>query len=253
MLPRLPAMAEQTQAPVDSQAVYCSNCTGAMTAAASYCPSCGQSTRAINRPWQTLLGELLSELFDLEGRMFHSLRLLMTRPGLLSLEFVQGRRASYTSPLRMYLVISLIFFFVLPLILPEPVNVSPDHEVSVDRYSQAMFVLLPLFGLLLKLFYPRTLYLNHLVFTVHLFSFLFIVFALMLSIETQADRYTVMIVIQALLLLYLLVYLAMAQHRFYGESWGRTLIKFIALQFLFMVLLTAAIEFTSHLGTASGG
>jgi hypothetical protein len=52
-----------------------------------------------------------------------------------------------------------------------------------------MFLLLPLFAVLLKVLYRQILYLAHLVFTAHLFSAMFIFLAAMLSIESAADRY----------------------------------------------------------------
>ncbi len=128
-------------------AASCSNCHKPLPGQADFCPACGQSVKAITRPWRDALGELVTELFDFDGRMFVSLRLLLTRPGFLSYEYINGRRLSYTSPIRMYLVISLAFFFVLPMILPDVPGTSPSHEVSVDQYSQAMFLLLPIFAL----------------------------------------------------------------------------------------------------------
>ena len=72
--------------------------------------------KEINKPWRDAFRELSAGyLFDFDGRMLISLRLLMTRPGFLSYEYINGRRVSYTSPIRMYLVISLVFFFVFPL------------------------------------------------------------------------------------------------------------------------------------------
>ena len=130
----------------------CANCNGPLPGQAIYCPVCGQSVKEITRPWRDAVRELLTELFDFDGRMLISLRFLLTRPGFLSYEYINGRRVSYTSPIRMYLVISLAFFFVLPVILPDVTVTSPSREVSVDLLSQAMFLLLPLFALLLKIF-----------------------------------------------------------------------------------------------------
>ena len=187
------------------------------------------------------------ELFDFDGRMLLSLRYLLIRPGFLTLEFINGRRLSYTSPVRMYLLISLVFFFVLPLILPESTVTNPDHQVSVDQYSQAMFVLLPIFALLLKLLYRKAFYLEHIVFTAHLFSAMFIVFAAILSMEVQADRYISVLVVQLVLLIYVLAYLLIALHVTYQDSWLKTSLKSLALLVLFLPIIGGAIELASHL------
>jgi hypothetical protein len=228
-------------------AVTCDNCSKPLPGQAEYCPGCGQSVKTINRPWLEVIREALTELFDFDGRMLISLRLLLTRPGFLAYEYINGRRLSYTSPVRMYLVISLAFFFVLPLILPENPDYSPSHEVSVDLYSQAMFLLLPLFALLLKVFYRRTLYLAHLVSTAYLFSAMFIILAAMLSIESAADRYLVLVLLQVLLLLGMVVYTIIALHITYREGWTKSVLKSLAILFLFVPILASAIELASHL------
>jgi hypothetical protein len=156
---------------------------------ARFCDACGQSVKVFSRPWLEIVREVVEETLDLDGRMFRSLVLLMRRPGFLSAEYIRGRRVAYTPPVRMYLVISLLFFLVLPLILPAPRNVSPDHQFSVDLYSKGMFIMLPVFALLLKGFYRRFFYWDHLVFSIYLFSASYVVFAFLLSLETLADEY----------------------------------------------------------------
>jgi hypothetical protein len=189
---------------------------------------------------------MLAELLDFDGRMLRSMRLLLTRPGFLSHEYISGRRVAYTSPIRIYLVISLVFFFVLPLILPDSSVTSPDHEISVDLYSKGMFLLLPIFALLLKLFYRRSFYIDHLVFTVHLFSALYIVFAILLSIETLADRYILIMLIQVILLVYMVAYFVIALRTVYRESWLKSILKFFALLLIFLPVLGMTIELASH-------
>jgi hypothetical protein len=224
----------------------CKNCEGLLTARAGFCPSCGQSVQEISRPWLEFAREMLAELLDFDGRMLRSMRLLLTRPGFLSYEYINGRRVAYTSPIRIYVVISLVFFLVLPLILPGSSMTSPDHEFSVDLYSKGMFLLLPVFALLLKIFYRRPFYMDHLVFTVHLFSAMFIVFAILLSIETLADRYILVMLVQVIFLIYMLAYFVIALHTFYRESWPKSILKFFALQLVFLPVLAITIELASH-------
>jgi hypothetical protein len=202
--------------------------------------------RAISRPWLEFAKEMLSELLDFDGRMLRSMKLLLTRPGFLSYEYINGRRVAYTSPIRIYVVISLVFFFVLPLILPNAPAVSPGHEISVDLYSKGMFLLLPIFALLLKVFYRRSFYIDHLVFTVHLFSAMFIVFAILLSIETLADRYLLVMLVQVIFLIYMLAYFVIALHTFYRQSWLKSTLKVFALLLIFLPILAISIELASH-------
>jgi hypothetical protein len=233
--------------------MICKNCDEQLIADAHFCQCCGQSVKMFSRPCLEMARELLAETLDWDGRMARSVGLLLTRPGFLSQEYIQGKRVTYTSPVRMYLVISLLFFLVLPMILPPPANVSPDHkQLSVDLYSKGMFVMLPVFALLLKLFYRRVFYWDHLVFTVHLFSVSYIGFAVLLSIETLADRYFFVMVLQVFVLLYMVGYVLMALRRVYAESWPATVLKSIGLLFLFLPALAILIEVASHIGGEAG-
>lgn len=224
----------------------CKNCNDPLPLSAKFCPACGQSVRLLTRPWFEVIRELLDELFDFDGRMFISLHLLLAKPGFLSHEYNRGRRKAYTPPLRMYLVISLVFFFVLPSILPATPGLAPEHELSVELYSRGMFVLLPVFALLSKLFYRKDFYLSHLVFSTYLFSFMFIVFGLLLAIEPYADRYLFFVLLQVILLLWMLVYMFASLRNCFGGGWGISILKGLGLLLAFLPILGMAIESASH-------
>ena len=226
--------------------IECRNCGTSLPGGAAYCPDCGQSVKEYSRPWLEMARELLVEALDFDGRMFRSIRVLFTRPGFLSLEYINGKRATYTSPVRMYLIISLLFFLVLPLILTPAEFVSSDHKSSVDLYSKGMFVLLPAFALLLKLFYRPFFYMDHLVFSIHLFSASYVVFAAILSIEVLADQYLLVALVQVVFLLFMVGYAIFALHLVYGDSWLKSVLKFLGLLLLFLPALGALIEAASR-------
>lgn len=80
-----------------------------------------------------MVSELLSEAFEVDGRIVRSLKLLLFKPGQLTAEFSADRRASYVSPIRLYLFSSLLFFFVLSVFSDiAPGSVAQDLEVDVD-------------------------------------------------------------------------------------------------------------------------
>ena len=59
--------------------------------------------------------EFFREMFELDSRVFRTLKSLLFRPGHLSSEFSRNRRAAYMSPVRLYLFISFLFFLVLSI------------------------------------------------------------------------------------------------------------------------------------------
>lgn len=118
--------------------MQCPNCGNERTL--SFCAYCGQNNRDYLRSLPSLISEILRETFELDSRTFRTLKLLVLRPGELSAEFSRNRRASYSSPIRLYLFFSLLFFFVLSVTTEtEPpgeedrvMRISTDQTESVD-------------------------------------------------------------------------------------------------------------------------
>ena len=93
-----------------------------------FCPRCGQSKRDYRRSLGSVAVEFLRETLELDSRLQRTLRLLLFRPGSLTHEFSRDRRASYVSPVRLYLFASFLFFLVLSL---SGVLDEADYSVSV--------------------------------------------------------------------------------------------------------------------------
>ncbi len=88
----------------------CLNCGTHLTG--QYCGRCGQrATSRFISVWE-LLRDAFGDLFELDSRLWRTLAPLLVRPGLLTKDYLEGRRARYMPPFRMYLVLSLLFFVV---------------------------------------------------------------------------------------------------------------------------------------------
>ena len=59
-----------------------------------------------------LLREAIGDIYDLDSRLWRTLRPLVLRPGMLTVEFFAGRRARYLPPFRLYLVVSVALFLL---------------------------------------------------------------------------------------------------------------------------------------------
>jgi hypothetical protein len=64
------------------------------------------------QPLRAWLQETLDELFFVEARLPRTVRTLLWPPGRLTGEWWNGRRASYVSPLRLYLLAAVPFFLL---------------------------------------------------------------------------------------------------------------------------------------------
>ncbi len=98
-----------TETPKDTPQA-CLNCGAPL--AGQYCGQCGQRATSRLISLFELLRDAFGDLFELDSRLWRTLVPLLVRPGRLTREYLQGRRARYMPPFRMYLVLSLIFFVV---------------------------------------------------------------------------------------------------------------------------------------------
>ncbi|MEM9055955.1 MAG: DUF4286 family protein [Pseudomonadota bacterium] len=104
------AVEKQAPALVDGTP-RCRNCLQPLTG--QYCAECGQRDKNRMISLFELFRDFIGDLFELDSRLWRSLVPLLFRPGKLTLEYLSGRRVRYTPPLRMYLVLSLLFFVVV--------------------------------------------------------------------------------------------------------------------------------------------
>jgi hypothetical protein len=86
----------------------CGNCDAPLTG--PYCAQCGQHAHASARS----LGEVLHDgwhlIVHVDSRFWFTLWTLLSKPGQLAVDYFADRRARYVSPLRLYFVLSVVFF-----------------------------------------------------------------------------------------------------------------------------------------------
>ncbi len=125
----------------------------------------------------------------------------------------------------------------LVLALDDP---AETFDRLVDNAPLAMFFLLPVYALLLKLLYWRSgkYYVEHLVFALHLHAFAFLVFSVIALLPEQPAWVDALIDV---LQIGFFVYYFLALRRFYEQSGTRTFFKFGALCIAYSILSIPAI------------
>lgn len=112
----------------------CLNC-GAQVAGL-HCPSCGQSSEVHVLSMHEVAGDVTHSLLHLDSRAWKTLKLLVTKPGELTREFIAGRHQSYLPPFRLYLGISILFF-ALSALLPDRELVKFDDKSQLSEEQAA--------------------------------------------------------------------------------------------------------------------
>ena len=87
----------------------CANCETPLIG--TYCHVCGQVAEDFHRSSWKLLVEAVESLLHLDGRLVKTMPNLLRRPGQLTRDYLDGKRAWQVQPFRMFLVILLVVIF----------------------------------------------------------------------------------------------------------------------------------------------
>jgi len=109
--PGSPAAEAQAAAPGPQ---ICKNCAAVL--GGIYCAACGQESRIETPTVGEFVREFVQDQMALEGKLLRTLKLLVSKPGQLTLDYISGRRQCYIRPLRLYLALSVVFFAVSGLV-----------------------------------------------------------------------------------------------------------------------------------------
>jgi len=95
-----------------TQEQACLNCGTALTG--DYCHACGQRAH-VHRSLHAFGHDLLHGVFHFEGKIWRTLPMLAWQPGELTRRYIDGQRASFVSPIALFLFCVFLMFAVLGL------------------------------------------------------------------------------------------------------------------------------------------
>ena len=90
---------------------HCLNCGAELQG--TYCSRCGQRDAELKVPFSHVLEEVFHDVWHFDLRFLGTLRLLLTRPGQLTVEYMAGRRTRFLPPFRLYVFVSFVLFLLL--------------------------------------------------------------------------------------------------------------------------------------------
>jgi hypothetical protein len=80
-----------------------------------FCSSCGQKNDDLRRSSYVLAKDFFKDTFGFDSRMWRTLGLLAVAPGAVPKNYAHGRRSRFTPPVRLFLVVSFLFFLTVGL------------------------------------------------------------------------------------------------------------------------------------------
>jgi hypothetical protein len=244
----------------------CLNCGAEVTG--KFCSNCGQENIELQENFFHLVFHTVGDFFHFDSKFFRSLIPLFTKPGFLTREYWQGRRAHYIHPLRLFFFVTIVMVIIASAYYKKYEQQIKSDRITVTKseadekedpvarerrnkkiiegmgksfdYASAYlkyisFLLLPFYALAFKFLYSRhkKTYIDHVVYTLHLQSFAYIVLSVAMLIPlfiTPSARSWFM----DIMLLATVVYLLISLRRLYKQSWIKTVVKSVfAMMFIF--------------------
>lgn len=111
----------------------CLNCGTALIG--THCHQCGQHAH-VHRTLGAFFHDLLHGVFHFEGRIWHTLPLLVFRPGQLTRRYIDGQRVRFVSPLALFLFSVFLMFTVFHAVVGE-MDIDPRTMSTSTPQQQA--------------------------------------------------------------------------------------------------------------------
>jgi hypothetical protein len=235
--------------------VSCANCGAKLIG--EYCFRCGQKRIPPDHlSLRRFVQEAIVHVGDFEHtKIFRTLRALLVRPGLLTTEYIAGKRADWITPLKIFLsifAISVFLYSAFKSVALYDVSTlfAADHtgvvRKSIERLAErrhipleafivevnakwrtyvslSQFIYPLLFAFVLMAFYvrQRRYFVEHLVFSMHYqaFALLAVVLAWPLYLLTGLALSRTSAVLALVMSVLMAWYLILAVRKVYGQSW----------------------------------
>jgi len=256
-----------------------------------FCAQCGE--KRIDRADYSLRSvgrEIIDELSPVDSKILRTLGALLTKPGLLSQHYFEHGRSRYTKPLALFVALNVVFFFVQPytgllrysytqytnpssqagarraqLVAGKLANTheTPQayqarFDLTLQQQKKSMLIFsVPLLAAVMLVLYAGSgrYYAEHLVFSIHVYAFLLIfmafvvtaVFSLLLFVVSHAgsaaQRMIATLETEATLLVVvnggLAAYIALGLRRAYRDRPVVATIRAIVLSIAVLFILVA--------------
>jgi len=97
-----------------------------------FCAQCGQAAVDYRRSFRHIIVDVLDSFLNWDSKFFATIGWLIARPWHLTNQFLAGRRVRYVHPLRLYLLVSILFFFVVNY-WAKSIHADPSKLSAGDR------------------------------------------------------------------------------------------------------------------------
>ena len=117
-----------------------------------FCPNCGQENSDTRKTFYHLFIHFFEDLTHYENAFWRTIKNLLFKPSALTKEYLSGKRLSYLAPVRLYIFISFLTFFLLSILPGESIEQSLKQdqsktETNIKDKKQKKIKLMPGIGI----------------------------------------------------------------------------------------------------------
>ncbi|GAB5398833.1 MAG: hypothetical protein Aureis2KO_04180 [Aureisphaera sp.] len=142
---------------------YCKNCETLVKA--NYCGQCGQRATVHKVTFKETFTDLIASLFTFEAPFTRTLYMLMSNPGKMFRDYLEGKRKNYFKPVSFFILLTVVHILTRSLLNYNPINDTsfPNFpgaeafkeaaEFMVRNINNILFVLVFTLSVFMKLFF----------------------------------------------------------------------------------------------------
>lgn len=117
----------------------CLNCGQPLNGSENFCSYCGQKNTTAKLSFSVFLNSFFSGFFSYDSRFWQTLLPLMFKPGIVSKQYIEGKRERFVNPFQLYLHVSIIFFLIFG-ISENYINSENNNQLPVKIENDSIVV-----------------------------------------------------------------------------------------------------------------
>ena len=110
-----------------------------------FCSNCGQENTENRPPYHYLFTHFLEDFTHYDGQFWDTFKVLFLKPGVLIETYLRGKRNFYVSPVKLYIFISFLTFFIPPIVSSLfhhketfTINIQTDSGVEEQDFADIL-------------------------------------------------------------------------------------------------------------------
>ena len=127
---------------VRRKSTTCLNCKKKLRPEDNYCPNCGQENNTLKIPVKHLVFEIFEDFFHFDAKIWNTIKASFSKPGRITIDYLEGKRVSYVPPVKFYVFVSFIFFLLLGKLSEHSIEQGNSSFIQTKEEKTSMNITL---------------------------------------------------------------------------------------------------------------